>query len=289
MLMPFLLAAVLASFVSAEPCLEHPTDYTIVQFTSEECRCCFDLDEFIADHDYVYVLFYSTKGRLNIDINAKFEQLAADWKWSRIHFGRIDVDKDREMAKKWNEPHMVPTNIMYKYGRPIEVMPKDFEQVRDKYAGNPEGQKWMVTKYMGEDADGTNLHYVTPIMSAKKKKKFVKTNEVAIIGFFKREMDFHHKVYCEAVWKLYQDINRDDLGSGTAAISLQTLAKKEKAQVPSITVYLDGKPVEDDGTFTSEKWSVKEVAAFIQQFLPLGDTAPMDSASTSGTAARGEL
>lgn len=45
------------------------------------------------DNDYVYVLFYSAKGRLNIDISAKFEQLAREWKWSRIHFGRIDVDK----------------------------------------------------------------------------------------------------------------------------------------------------------------------------------------------------
>jgi hypothetical protein len=46
------------------------------------------------DNDYVYALFYSAKGRLNIDIRAKFEQLAREWKWSRIHFGRIDVDKD---------------------------------------------------------------------------------------------------------------------------------------------------------------------------------------------------
>lgn len=49
------------------------------------------------DNDYVYVLFYSPKGRLNIDISAKFEQLAREWKWSRIHFGRIDVDKARRL------------------------------------------------------------------------------------------------------------------------------------------------------------------------------------------------
>ena len=48
----------------------------------------------LKDNDYVYVLFYSAKGRLNIDISAKFEQLAREWKWSRIHFGRIDVDKE---------------------------------------------------------------------------------------------------------------------------------------------------------------------------------------------------
>merc|ERR1711920_916996 len=139
--------------VAAELCHESPKEYGIVQFTQEECTCCYELDEFIQDNDYVYVLFYSTKGRLNIDINAKFEQLAADWKYSRIHFGRIDTDKDREMAKKWVEPHMVPTNVMYKFGRPVEVKPKDFEQIRDRYGGSPEGQKWMLTKYMGDDPE----------------------------------------------------------------------------------------------------------------------------------------
>lgn len=155
----------------AEPCQEYPKDYPIVQLTKEDCRCCFDLDEFIQDNDYVYVLFYSTKGRLNIDINAKFEQLAAEWKWSRVHFGRIDTDKDREMSQKWVEPGMVPTNVMYKFGRPVEVQPKDFEQIRDRYAGSPEGQKWMLTRYMGEDSDGSNLHYAAPLVTAKKKEK----------------------------------------------------------------------------------------------------------------------
>ena len=38
-------------------------------------------DDTREDNDYVYVLFYSAKGRLNIDIRAKFEQLAREWKW----------------------------------------------------------------------------------------------------------------------------------------------------------------------------------------------------------------
>merc|ERR1712007_261711 len=131
------------------------------------------------------------------------------------------------MAKKWVEPHMVPTNVMYKFGRPVEVKPKDFEQIRYKYGGSPEGQKWMLTKYMGEDVDGTNLHYVVPLMSQKKLSKHLKTNEIAIIGFFKKEGDLQHKLFSEAVWKLHQDINRDDLGAGVAAVTLQSIAKKE--------------------------------------------------------------
>jgi hypothetical protein len=255
----------------AEPCADKPSDYNIVQFTSEECKCCYDLDEFIQDNDYVYVLFYSVKGRLNIDINAKFEQLAAEWKWTRVHFGRIDTDKDKDMAKKWVEPHMVPTNVMYKFGRPVEVKPKDFEQIRDRYQGSPDGQKWMLTKYMGEDSDGSNLHYGVPVMSKKKLQTFIKGHEIAIVGFFKRENDLNHKVFSQAVWQLHQDIDRDDIGAGVASVTLQGVAKKENAQVPSIVVYLDGKAVEEDGAFVSEKWTSKALIEFLRQFLPLSD------------------
>ena len=54
--------------------------------------------------------------------------------FSIVYFYKeTDTDKDREMSKKWVEPGMVPTNVMYKFGRPVEVKPKDFEQIRDKY------------------------------------------------------------------------------------------------------------------------------------------------------------
>lgn len=265
--------------VSSEPCLDDPKETTIVQFTQEECQCCYDLDEFIQDNDFVYVLFYSTKGRLNLDINAKFEQLAEDWKFSRVNFGRIDVDKDREMAQKWVEPGMVPTNVMYKFGRPVEVKPADFEQIRDKYQGSPEGVKWMLTKYMGEDADGTNLHYITPLLSTKKLAKHIKSHDIAIVGFFKREKDMYHKVFLEACWKLHQDINRDDLGVGLASVSMQSVVAKENAQVPSIVVYLDGKPVEENGVFMSDKWNTKAIATFTRQFLPLTDDVSAESKS----------
>lgn len=253
----------------AEPCADSPKEFTILQFSQEECTCCFDLDEFIQDNDYVYVLFYSVKSRLSIDINSKFGQLANEWKWSRVHFGRIDVDKDRDMAKKWVEPHMVPTNVMYKFGRPVEVKPQDFEQIRDKYQGSPEGQKWMLTKYMGEDAHGSNLHYATPLFASKKLSKHIKGNEISIVGFFKKENDLYHNVFCETLWKLHQDIDRDDIGAATASVTMQSVAKKEKAAVPSIVIYLDGKAVGQDGVFASDKWTVKTVSAFMRQFLPL--------------------
>lgn len=261
----------------AEPCADKPADYNIVQFTSEDCKCCYDLDEFIQDNDYVYVLFYSVKGRLNIDINAKFEQLAAEWKWTRVHFGRIDTDKDKDMAKKWVEPHMVPTNVMYKFGRPVEVKPQDFEQIRDRYQGSPEGQKWMLTKYMGEDSGGSNLHYAMPLMSNKKLTKFTKSHEISIVGFFKRENDLQHKIFSQAIWQLHQDIDRDDIGAGVACVLMQSVAKKEKAQVPSVTVYLDGKVVEEDGSFVGEKWTSKAIIEFLRQFLPMSQDDALPS------------
>lgn len=270
---------------SAEPCSDNPKEHNIVQFTSEACKCCYDLDEFIQDNDFVYVLFYSIKGRLNIDINAKFEQLAGEWKYTRVHFGRIDVDKDREMAKKWVEPNMIPTNVMYKFGRPVEVQPKDFEKIRDQYQGSPEGQKWMLTKYMGEDGEGSNLHYSVPLMSSKKHAKFIKTHEVAIVGFFKRDSDLNHKIFSESIWQLHQDIDRDDIGAGVAAVTLQGVAKKAQVQVPSVVVYLDGKAVEQDGVFAEQKWKVKTLMEFLRQFLPLSDQDVQDE----GTQAKEEL
>jgi hypothetical protein len=272
---------------AAEPCHDNPKEYPIVQFTAEECTCCFDLDEFIQDNDYVYVLFYSTKGRLNIDINSKFEQLAEEWKWSRIAFGRIDTYKDREMAKKWVEPHMVPTNVMYKFGRPVEVRPKDFEQIRDRYQGSPEGQKWMLTKYFGEDADGTNLHYAQPLMSAKKLKTFVKGNEIAIVGHFKKPNDLNHKLFIEAIWRLHQEIDRDDLGAGIGAVTLPSVTKKLDAKAPSLEVFLDGKAVDEDGVFAAERWTVKAVTTFLRQFLPLSDQDFQEGGS--GARRGGEL
>ncbi|CAK9107652.1 unnamed protein product [Durusdinium trenchii] len=254
--------------VAAEPCQERLGDEPILQFTAEACSCCHDLDDFIQDNDYVYVLFYSPKGRLNIDISAKFEQLAREWKWSRIHFGRIDVDKDRDMSKRWVDSNMVPTNVMYKFGRPVEVKPKDFEVIRDKYQGNPDGQKWMLTKYMGEDAEGSNLHYATLLPSVKKYKKFLKNNQVAIIGYFKKEGDREHKVYLEAIWKLFQgdDVDKDDIGAGVGYVIAPNILKQVSVTAPSLVLYLDGKAISLEGRKQLERWSVPEVMRFVQQF-----------------------
>mmetsp|Transcript_9139 Transcript_9139/g.16771 ORF Transcript_9139/g.16771 Transcript_9139/m.16771 type:complete len:284 (-) Transcript_9139:28-879(-) len=266
----------------AEPCPDKPGDEPVVQFTSEACTCCYDLDEFIQDNDYVYVLFYSPKGRLNIDISAKFDQLASEWKWSRINFGRIDVDKDREMSKRWVESNMVPTNVMYKFGRPVEVKPKDFEVIRDKYQGSPDGQKWMLTKYMGEDAGGTNLHYATTLISQKKYNKFLKSNQIAIVGYFRREGDREHRVFQEATWQIFQgeNMDKDDIGGGVASVFLQSIVQKAGVKAPSVQIFLDGKAVNEAAEKQlPERWTVQAVVDFIMQFALLGQ---MDSDGSGG-------
>eukprot|EP00913_Durusdinium_trenchii_P017490 g16436.t1 len=225
--------------VLANKAAERLGDEPILQFTAEACSCCHDLDDFIQDNDYVYVLFYSPKGRLNIDISAKFEQLAREWKWSRIHFGRIDVDKDRDMSKRWVDSNMVPTNVMYKFGRPVE----DFEVIRDKYQGNPDGQKWMLTKYMGEDAEG--------------QQELNTGGGVAIIGYFKKEGDREHKVYLEAIWKLFQgdDVDKDDIGAGVGYVIAPNILKQVSVTAPSLVLYLDGKAISLEGRKQLERWS----------------------------------
>eukprot|EP00931_Biecheleriopsis_adriatica_P047506 TRINITY_DN27394_c0_g1_i1.p1 TRINITY_DN27394_c0_g1~~TRINITY_DN27394_c0_g1_i1.p1 ORF type:complete len:286 (+),score=57.19 TRINITY_DN27394_c0_g1_i1:43-900(+) len=266
-----LLAVLLDPLAVAEPCADKIGEDPVVQFTAEDCSCCYDLDEFIQDNDYVYVLFYSPKGRLNIDISAKFDQLAREWKWSRVNFGRIDVDKDREMSKKWVESNMVPTNVMYKFGRPVEVKPKDFEVIRDRYQGSPDGQKWMLTKYMGEDSEGSNLHYGTTLVSKKKHSKFLKSNQVAIVGYFRKDGDKEHRAFSEAIWKLHQDIDKDDIGAGVATVFAQNIMHKEGVKAPALALYLDGRAVEGDGhKAMPERWTVQAVISFIQQFDVLG-------------------
>mmetsp|Transcript_91816 Transcript_91816/g.163403 ORF Transcript_91816/g.163403 Transcript_91816/m.163403 type:complete len:311 (-) Transcript_91816:65-997(-) len=265
----------------AEPCADKVGEDPVVQFTAEECSCCFDLDEFIQDNDHVYVLFYSPKGRLNIDISAKFERLAREWKWSRINFGRIDVDKDREMSKKWVESNMVPTNVMYKFGRPVEVKPKDFESIRDRYQGSPDGQKWMLTKYMGEDSEGSNLHYANSLMTAKKHSKFLKSNQVSIVGYFRKEGDREHNTFCEAVWQLHQDIDKDDIGAGVGAVYAQSIMKKASVKAPAIVVYLDGQALETQ-TPLPERWTVKAVLSFVKQFNVLGEAEAGLAGDASG-------
>ena len=60
----------------------------------------FGTEHHCQENDYVFVLFYSTKGRLNLDVSANFEQVAEDWKWTKVNFARIDVDKDSSRNMK---------------------------------------------------------------------------------------------------------------------------------------------------------------------------------------------
>lgn len=98
----------------------------------------------------------------------------------------------------------------------------------------------------------------------------MKTNEIALIGFFKRERDLQHNIFLEVVWKLHQEVNRDDIGAGIGAVTLQGVSKQATNEtLPCVVAYLDGKVVEDDGTFREKKWTRPKVEDFLKQFLPL--------------------
>jgi len=242
----------------AEPCPENPD--RVIQLTEKSCECCYQLNDFIADNDYAYVLFYVNRGRLNMEINAKFEQMATDWRHSRVHFARIDVDQDREMSAPLVESNMVPTNVIFKFGRPVEVQPEDFEQIRDKYQGSPEGQKWLLTKYLGDDREGTNLHYSAPLMNSKVIAEFVENTEVTLVGYF----DSPHALFLECVWKLYNRIDSDDIGLAIGHSTQKKVAKKRKAPVPSIEAYYDGKKAH----VFEGPWTVADIQSFFEKFLP---------------------
>jgi hypothetical protein len=225
------------------------------------------LDSFVQDNDYVFVLFYSTKGRLNLDVSANFEQVAEDWKWSKVHFARIDVDKDRDMATKWVEQGMVPTKVMFRYGRPVGVSPKEFEKIRDEFGGSPVGQKYMLTKFMAVDRKATNLHYVTPLTTKKARKRFIKFHGIAVVGYFKEDGK-EMRIFQEAVWEILQDFDVDNVGAGIGSVTKATATPKA-VQVPSIVVYIDGEALDSDAGVCcpGARWKLQAVKQFLHQYL----------------------
>jgi hypothetical protein len=261
-----------AVLVASELCKDNSAK-VVVQLTHEKCDCCEDIDDYIQDYDYVYILFYSKVGRLNADILEKFHSVAEGWKHSRIRFGKIDVDSDREMAQKWVDPNMIPTNIMWKFGRPVEVSPKDFEYIRDHYRGAPDGQKWMLNKYLNDKTE--SIHYVQPLEKPKQFTKLLQRYEVTIVGVFPKE-DKNWRRFHKVIWQLHKngDDAQDfaDAGVGFAATKDSDVRKKmgDSAQSPSVLVYVDGALLEED-VFAPEKWTDDGLLNFVSSFLPIGD------------------
>ena len=197
--MKSLIFAVVAAVAKAKICAETGEPYW--RLTAEQCACCLSIDDFVRQHDYVHTLFYSRTGRLNQKVKADFEATAEEWKHSKVAFGMIDVDTDRKMSEKWNDPTMIPTNILFKKQQPVEVSQDDFLHIRDKYNGSPEGQKWLLTKYLAGKNDP--LHHAAPLINAKRLKKFINKNEVAIVGYFTGERGVEYKAYEKALYDLH--------------------------------------------------------------------------------------
>lgn len=235
-------------FANAEPC-PGDTGCSVVQFTTEKCPHCHVLDDFIQEHEYVYVLFYKTRGNLNHDLFAKFEQFAQEWKWSRVYFGKLDTDRDRHMAEKWSEPHLVPTNIIYRGGNGIQVALSDLDILKRKYEANPEGQKWWLTKYLGDDKHGSNLHHVATIGTKKRRKRFFAL-PLVVVGFFKSDGGAPWSAFNEFAWLAYQSpaenasatkgVRLANANASFATITSAGLVPAEVSSVPSVAIYRDG-------------------------------------------------
>ena len=109
--------------------------------------------------------------------------------------------------------------------------------------GNPEGQKWMLTKYLGK-----GLHYATPLTSSKQYKRFLKQHPVAIVGHFKREGDKEHQVFLEAMWRLQREL--------PMAVAV-AFPKASELVAPTISIHSQG-AVEE---MKPEAWSVQALLA----------------------------
>eukprot|EP00398_MALV-I-01_sp_L67-1_P000988 gene988-340_t len=178
------------------------------------------------------------------------------------------------MSEKFNDPTMIPTNILFKYQKPVEVAAEDFSHIRDKYNGSPEGQKWLLTKYMS-DSGKVSLHHARPLANAKRLKRFIKKNEVAIVGFFTGEKQKEFKAYEKALYDLHLDVEAEDLEASFASfVAFKPTLEKVNATAPSISVYLDGQLVEENGVFSptsAGEWKAGRVMDFLTGFLPVLD------------------
>ncbi|CAK0848820.1 unnamed protein product [Prorocentrum cordatum] len=146
-----------------------------------------------------------SSGRLNMEMLGKFEKTAQEWLHSRVAFAKIDTDRDKAMAEKWINPHMVPTNIMFRDGEGVPVDDVgDFERLKSEFHANPEGQRWWLTKYLGDDPEGTNLHYVAPAKTAKSLKRALKRSSVTLVAFLEAAKGDAWEAFHELAWSAHQ-------------------------------------------------------------------------------------
>lgn len=219
-LVVFLFLQLWTTLSSAEPCPEDPNSSKILQLTKMECECCANGPSIVAHSEFAYLLFYSSHGsRINNDITMKYEKLYEEWKHTKVVFGKVDVNVDKEFAEQWLQPNQIPTNIIFYKGKPVVIKTEDFKKILDLYQGSPEGQKWLINTYLGDKKP--SFHYAYPIESSTKlqkkllleapgkekkdvdnEKKKSKKSKAFFVGFFPglAEKDARVRIWREAVW-----------------------------------------------------------------------------------------
>lgn len=68
---------------------------------------------------------------------------------------------------------MLKNNPSTPQGEPIRVATEDFKKIVSVHQGNSEGQRWLLTKYVGGKW-GFDFHYARPVESVKFFDKLVK-------------------------------------------------------------------------------------------------------------------
>eukprot|EP00928_Gymnodinium_smaydae_P044757 TRINITY_DN29877_c0_g1_i1.p1 TRINITY_DN29877_c0_g1~~TRINITY_DN29877_c0_g1_i1.p1 ORF type:complete len:346 (-),score=62.76 TRINITY_DN29877_c0_g1_i1:134-1171(-) len=303
--------AFLTAIVQAEVCEEGGERRPVYQLTASKCTCCRTLDDFISEHEYVYVLFYKKKGRMNQDIASKFERTADIWRWSRVFFGRIDTDADRDLAKVHMDPNMVPTNIIFHAGKPIEVAVKDLAQLRDKYKGGPEGQRWWLTKYLGGgDPLAANLQYASPLPSQAKLQAFLETASTsgvpAVIGFFRKKDipgedadDEDAEGEPGLPWDVFREFARNAAipgatrGARFGAASGKQVPPAGSIAAPCAVLFLQGKmqastPLHATGKSGAERVTADLLGRWLLQQLPAQEERAALEAAAAGAGSGAE-
>lgn len=89
----------------------------------------------------------------------KYELLFREYRYTKVQFGKVDIHTDRAYSERWLQPNEIPTNIMWRYNKPVWINWEHFQEMLKKYQGSPEGMKRLMNIYLWDDLHGTNLLY----------------------------------------------------------------------------------------------------------------------------------
>lgn len=265
-----------------EFCVDDP-EVDVITLTKENCTCCGKFEDFVFK-DYAVVMTTKTgapKAQVSVD---SFFKGAKDWKYSRVHFGQVDADKDPDYAsQKVYIAQQFPIFSFYHQGETLQADKKVADEMEKHYqAGNMEMfdfLKPLILKAFidkrGSDLEHSDIFYADHLEKDKDFIVFRKKHKTAVVGMFNRLHDKWHMEFSKAIWSMAKSSN-DKLPPGfgfaysafmdTFSNTIPNVKRKVGfADVPAVAAWVDGKRYDFEvplANFTSDSilaWLTSEI------------------------------